>query len=101
MSNICVFSQDTSQRWKDVCEGAPAAHCDNIGKVAYSNESNPITMRDLRVGTIVGVAWMEKGSTVSPSGSQLILAPGNAYYYIIDDGASDSFLRECEEIDAK
>ncbi len=101
VGNICLLAESTPGRWVNVCDGSAIAYCTGVGKNAYNNDSNPITIRGLKIGVIVGAAWIEEGATISPAGGQLIFAPRNAYYYIIDDGASDQFLRECSQINAE
>jgi hypothetical protein len=99
---LAAFAQENRDRWDDVCGGSPAiSYCAEVGKTAYNNDNNPIHLRGRKLGTIVGVIWQAKNSLISPRGAEVLFAPKNAYYYIIDAGIGELFLRECDQIDAR
>lgn len=102
---IIIFASPVqADGWTSVC-GDPdysyCNYCDNVGKSALNNFTNPSALRGVKIGKIVGVAWRPKGSVISPSGASSVrVSPRNAFYYIIDDGWG-KLLRQCREIDAK
>ena len=87
--------------WTDVCEsGDSNEYCDHIGKGAY-NSTGAAVLRAVRLGTIAGVAWRPKGSIISLPGSDVRTSPRNAYYFIVDDGGAQPFIRQAREIKPK
>lgn len=96
-------------KWNNICPDPDVSYCNNVGKNAHNNNTNPPALRGIRLGKIIGVAWQPKGSIIGyeeaiPSANipaKSYLSPRDAYYYIIDDGWGDPFLRQCREIDAK
>lgn len=94
--------------WQNICPDPSNHYCKNVGKIAY-NATGPLSMRDIKLGKIIGVAWRPEGSLIgySPAipkagiSEEIRLSPRNAFYYIIDDEWGKPFLRQCREINAK
>jgi len=106
---VATASAETIGPWTNTCPNRVASeYCDQVGKYAYNAYGIP-AMRAVKLGRIVGVSWRPKGSLVGHAPAipeagipkQIRLSPRNAYYYIIDDGGGDPFLRMAWEIDAK
>ena len=91
----------SAQSWTDICASQEVSYCDDVGKDAHNNSSNPPALRGIRLGKIVGVAWRPEGSIISPPGATVRTSPRDAYYYIIDDGGGAAFLRQAREIDPR
>ncbi len=93
-------------QWVDVCKekGNEVPYCADVGKAAYNRTGCPgcipsgSPLADVRLGTIVGVAWRPKGSIISLPDFPVRTSPRDAYYYIIDDGGEMPFIRQCREI---
>ena len=101
-----VFAQP---QWTNICPDPQVQHCKNVGRIAQNNDTNPPALRGIKLGKIIGVAWRPKGSLIGYSEAipdagipaSTRTSPRDAYYYIIDDGWGEPFLRQCREIDAK
>ena len=76
-----------------------AFFCANVGRKAY-NAVGPDRVRDVYLGPIVGVAWINSGDTISEPNMPLQLAPISAFWYIIGaGGVSDRpFVRIASDI---
>lgn len=77
--------------WKDECgdpswEGATDNYCACVGKVVKDSTTK------LKVGKIIGVAWRPKGSLIG--NSDLRVSSRNAFFYIVDDGMPNTFLKD-------
>jgi hypothetical protein len=83
--------------WDNLCPDQGIYYCKNVEKSAYPGYGSPAGLKGVRLGKIIGVAWKNKGSIIGQGRT----SPRNAYYYIIDNGAGDLFLKQCREIDAK
>ena len=97
---IALLIQNPLFAWENTCPDSLVSYCANVGKVAYDNSSD-LAFKGVRLGKIVGVTWREKGTIISISSTKIRNAPEDAYYYIIDNGWEEPFLRLCKEIDAK
>ncbi len=85
--------------WESNCPSSEIVYCSNIGKGAY-NATGHSAVKNIELGKIVGVVWRPQGSSISSSNPSRT-SPRDAYYYIIDDGGGDPFIRQCREIDSK
>lgn len=101
-----AFSAEKVGPWTSICPNSTASeYCDQVRKYAYNRYGVP-ALREVRLGRIVGVAWKLKGALVGYAPAipeagipdQLRLSPRNAFYYIIDDGHGEPFLRMAREI---
>jgi len=76
-------------------------YCDNVGKRARSIK-RMLVLNDTDYGKIIGVAWRQRGSTISSPGQDKRYSESNSYYYIISsDKKGYYFLRIVSEIDPK
>lgn len=104
-----MIANATQVDWSNVCPDKDVLYCNDVGKEAFNNSTNPPLLRGIKLGKIIGVAWRPKGSVISVSEAipsagipeSVRTSPRDAYYYIIDDGSGKPFLRQCREIDAK
>jgi hypothetical protein len=100
-----LFAQS---EWTNICPDPSNYYCKNVGKTAYDAEW-PKRFGDVRLGKIIGVAWRPKGTVIGISKAipkaripqEIRLSPRDAYYYIIDDGWGEPFLRQCREVNAR
>jgi hypothetical protein len=99
----------TSQpKWTNVCGTDTSHYCQDVGKSAFNATGNKF-MRNIKLGEIIGVAWRPKGSVIGVSAAvpsagipaSVRTSPRNAYYFIIDDGSNNPFIRQCREISPK
>lgn len=103
---LLVFA--AQPQWKNICPDPGVSYCEEVGKNAHNNFTNPPLLRGIKLGKIIGVAWRPKGSLIGVSPAipaagipeEVRTSPRDAYYYIIDDGSGKPFLRQCREIDA-
>ena len=103
---VPLISFAAQPQWSNICPDSAVSYCDNIGKNAYNNSTNPPALRGIKLGKSIGVSWRPKGSLIGiseaiPSAGipgSIRTSPRNAYYYIIDDGSGNPFLRQCREI---
>jgi len=96
-------------KFEDICSSRNVEYCRNVGKNAYNNSKNPKLLRNIKLGKIVGVTWKKRGSVILIEDAipkyniaeERYFAPKDAYYYIIDYGGGEYFLREVDEIYAR
>jgi hypothetical protein len=81
----------------NLCPDAGIYYCRNVGRSAYPGYGSPAGLKGVRLGKIIGVAWKKKGSRIGQGRT----SPRNAYYYIIDSGAEDPFLKQCRDVNVK
>lgn len=102
-------SSSPASAFTDVCpsDANQVPYCKNVGKTAF-NATGAKVLRQVPLGTIVGVAWRPVGSVISQPGFDIRVSPRDAYYFMIEDGARDAdgnplgpFLREAREIAPK
>lgn len=104
-----VFAGERFGNYESHCPGT--AYCGDVGKTAY-NRYGPKALRDVKLGTIVGVTFKKKGALIKVEAGvpeanipeRVHLSPRDAHYYIIDgsDGVGGpSFLRIAREIEAR
>jgi hypothetical protein len=75
--------------------------CDNVSKRARSTR-NMTGINNTDYGTIIGVAWRQRGSIISSPGQELRYSSSNSYYYIISgDKKGYFFLLIASEVAAK
>lgn len=95
--------------FNNVCPNPRVEHCAHVGKTAQNNAMNPPALRGIELGTITGVSWKKQGAVIDVSDAlpsagipaDVRLSPRDAFYFIIDDGAGNTFLRQAVEIEAK
>ncbi len=95
-----LTGQRQPSRWVNICTQDPDAtsYCRDVGKSAY-NSFGAQALRLVQLGKIVGVAWRPRGSIIGMSSDgQVRTSTRSAYYYIIDDGGEQRFLRQAREI---
>ena len=99
-----LFSAVSKAEFTSICDSNPSnEYCKNVGKKAYNNFGVP-ALRKIYIGPIIGVAWKQKGSLISPPGREPVrTSPRDAFYYIIGPGgvANEIFLREAHGIAPK
>ena len=89
----------TVAEWENICPNDNISYCADVGKVAYNNKSEPSLPLDAKLGKIVGVAWRRKHESITRDGKTMSLR--DTFYYIIDDGSEGTFLRHCDQVNAK
>ena len=92
-------AQAAPVEWENICPNDNISYCANVGKVAYSNKPEPSLALHAKLGKIVGVAWRRKHEPITRDGKTLSLR--DTFYYIIDDGSKETFLRHCDDVSAK
>jgi len=98
---LFLYGEDNQIAWDNLCQASSISLCADVGKDAYNNDTNPIALRGLKLGKIVGVVWKEKGDVITSTGEDTSFSPQNGYYYIIEDDWGKKFLRSCGEIEAR
>jgi hypothetical protein len=91
-----ILATDTGS-WDNLCPDPGIYYCKNVDKSAYPGYGSPAGLKGIRLGKIIGVTWKSKGRIIG----QGRRSPRNAYYYIIERGGEDHFLKQCREVEAK
>jgi len=91
--------QAVTAEWENICPNDNISYCANVGKVAYNKKAEPSLALDAKLGKIVGVAWRRKHEPITRDGKTLSLR--DTFYYIIDDGSKETFLRHCDKVNVK
>lgn len=103
--SLCISSGAVAAGWADICTSKPNQYCNAVGQSAY-NATGTASLRKIKLGVIKGVTWRPEGSIVSispaiPSAGiprSVRLSPRDAFYFIVDDGVGNYFLRQCNEV---
>lgn len=101
---LILFPVGAFGAWVNACEdpqwqSTASQYCKCVGRqVWHDSEGIRRLMQAGRsippVGSVIGVAWRPKGSLISKDGRT---TPRNAFYYIVDDGRPDPFLKNPRE----
>ncbi len=92
---LAYVAQAEPVEWENICPNDNISYCDNVGKDAYNNKPG----LDAKLGSIVGVAWRRKHEPITRDGKTMSLR--DTFYYIIDDGSKEAFLKHCDEVSVK
>lgn len=92
-------TQAITLEWENICPNDNISYCGNVGKAAYNNRLEDSLPLDAKLGKIVGVAWRRKHEPITRDGKTMSLR--DTFYYIIDDGKKDTFLRHCDDVSVK
>lgn len=103
------MSQASSQEWPDECPDVSERYCPEVGKTAHNSFNNPPILRGKKLGKIIGVSWRKKGDPIKyvagfPDAGippKAIKSEQDAFYFIVEKGRGEIFLRKCVDIDAK
>lgn len=108
---LSPLSHATDEKpWENLCPNPDIFYCKNVDKTAYHGQSSPPHLKGRKLGKIIGVAWMPKGTIIGyekqiPEAGiprKALLSPRSAFYYIIfDEGWNREFLRPCLEIEVE
>ncbi len=79
------------RKWEDECPHKKdwgrviKYYCHCVGRTVMDRHTK------VEIGKIVGVAWRPKGALIGNSSSRV--SPRDSFYYIVDDGKSNPFLK--------